>query len=652
MLTDQVKAELDQVQPTEFHKRLLDHARGLVDMSRTHMSTYYAGWDDAQNAYKAWQNLDKDDKAAILANRPTKQRVPMVYAKVQTFKAFILSLYFQRPRFYELDPVGSEDSEYKELAEVLVDRDLKLNSWFNVCNRWAGNLAKYGIGILKHSWTEEFAYINKTITTAPNKFFGIALGEGKSETKRVKIPKRMGNKITTISPYNFLPDVRFPLVNFEEGEFCADESEMAKNKLVQLEGEGVCAGVKYIQPLLPTRAAWRVRNQATRQSRINYANPNATPNLVRITEVQIKIVPAKFMLADGKPLGDETYPVKYLLWIANDQRIIRLDAMQYLHDAFTWDVAQYDEEEDTFLSTSLSELICPLQNTADWFFNTRVANVSQNLEDKLIVDPVGVDMDSIKNRGRVILLKKGASRAGVDKFVKQMEVRDVTMRHMEDVASCGQMINSVSGLTENLSGNYASGRRSASESRVVTQAASSRPKLIAQSAWNSCLAKFGQKLLTNLRQGLTPELIVKYAGSQWANPEKQQILANFTSTPEDLLCACDLFVYEGTLESENNYLAQQLMELFNQLIQLGPQGLLTLELSPKLLLEKIYTLLGVGSLDAYSITKDPQTLQKLIQQFAQQLAMQMLTQQQSATPGLPGPPPPDEYAQPNPAGPQ
>lgn len=632
MLTEQVKKELDLVQPTAFHEKLRTHVGTLVDMSRAHMQGYYGQWDAAQNAYKAFQALDKDDKKAILQGNPTKQRIPAVYAKVQTFKAFVLSLYFQRPRFYELVPVGMEDQVYKELAEVLLDRDLKVNNWFNILNRWSGNLAKFGLGVLKHSWEEDFAYFTSETTEPPTTFLGIPFGKGKPTTTVKKVPKRMGNKVTSVSPYNFLPDVRHPLTKFSEGEFCADECDMSMNKLQQLEAEGVCAGIKHIQPLTPTRCQWRVRNQATRNSKINYNNAQATSALVRITEVQIKLIPAKFMLEDGVPLGTETYPVKYLLWIANDQRIIRLSSMNYLHDEFTWDVAQYDEDDETFLSTSLAELITPLQDISDWFFNTRVANVSQNLEDKLVVDPVGVDMDSLKQRGRIILLKKGASRAGVDKFIKQLDVRDVTARHMEDSAQVGMVINSVSGLSENLSGNYHSGRRSASESRVVTQGAAARPKLIAQSAWNSCLSPLGAKMLLNLRQGLSPDLIIKYAGQEWAAPEKQEALIGFTSTVEELVCSCDLFTYEGTLESEKNYLAQQLMELFQQMIQLGPTGLLNMELSPKLLLNKVYELLGVGSLQAYSITKDPQTLQNIVQQMAQQLAIQMLEQQAAQQP--------------------
>jgi hypothetical protein len=145
--------------------------------------------------------------------------------------------------------------------------------------------------------------------------------------------------------------------------------------------------------------------------------------------------------------------------------------------------------------------------------------------------------------------------------------------------------------------------------------------------WGSCLGPLGQKLLTNLRQGLTPDLIVRYGGQQYAAPEKQAVITAFSSTQEELVRACDLFVYEGTLESEKNYLAQQLTELFTQMINLGPTGLLQMDISPKLLLEKIYELHGVGSLQNYSLQKDSQTLMNLVQQMAQQMAQQMVEQQ-------------------------
>jgi hypothetical protein len=61
--------------------------------------------------------------------------------------------------------------------------------------------------------------------------------------------------------------------------------------------------------------------------------------------------------------------------------------------------------------------------------------------------------------------------------------------------------------------------------------------------------------------------------------------------------------------------------------------MINLELSPKLLLEKVYELLGVGSLQAFNIQKDPQTLQNMVNLIVQQTLQQYAEQQQSAIAG-------------------
>jgi hypothetical protein len=627
MLTEKVKKELEAVQKTETHQRLFQHVMSLTDMSRQYMKGFFTRWDEQHSAYKAYRTLDKDDLKAIQEGRPTKTTVPMVYAKVQTFKSFILGLYFQRPRFYELQSVGAEDEDYKELSEVLLDKDLQRNNWYNKVAQWSSHLAKHGVAILKHSWTEDYVYFDQQVSQDVMTFGGV--GFGKEEvTKRTRVPRYFGNKVGVVSPYNFLPDVRHPLNEFQEGEFCADEFEISRTKLYQLQHEGVVAGLKDL-PVMTSERAWtRKRWGLDRKSQINYTNPEQSQNLVRITEIQIKIVPSQFELADGSKLGTEDYPVMYLIWVANDVRIIRLEQMGYLHASFTYDLAEFDEDDHEFLNMSLVDVVQNLQNTSDWFMNSRVESVSRAIEDKLVVDPIGIEVESVKNRSRIILMKKGASRQGIDSFIKQLEVRDVTQGHLQDIGLLAQMVNSVSGVNENAQGQYHSGRRSATEARVVTQGATARLKYIAQLAWNSCMAPFGRKLLVNLRQGLPVEYIIKCAGSQYAAEDKQQALQLFKATPEDLISSHDFWVYDGTLSSEKGYTAQQLMELFQQIIQLGPQGLINLEISPKLLLEKVYELLGIPNLRAFDIQKDPQTLQNAVAQIVQQVLMQQMQQMQ------------------------
>ena len=141
-------------------------------------------------------------------------------------------------------------------------------------------------------------------------------------------------------------------------------------------------------------------------------------------------------------------------------------------------------------------------------------------------------------------------------------------------------------------------------------------------------------MLLNLRQGLQPEDIILVAGQEWAEQEKQSALIAFISDAKTLVRQTDFFVYDGTLESEKTYLAQILKELFETVISLGPQGLVQLDVSPKLILESIYELLGVGALSEFALTKDPQTLQNAVNQIVQQQIQQYV--QQLGSSGAPG----------------
>lgn len=605
------------------HEKLYRHVQEVTDMSRNYMSKMYTKWDAQNNAYRAYRSLDKDDIKAIQEGRPSKQAIPMVYAKVQTFKSFVLGMYFQRPRFYELTSVGVEDEDYKELAEVLLEGDLEYNGWYNKVAQWSTHLGKHGLGIIKHSWKEDFDYV-PSVTLQPAFAFG-PFSFGKSEVETVtKVPTFAGNEISVVSPYSFLPDVRFNLVDFQKGEFCGDEFDISRVELFKMQQNGEVAGINSLPVLSYERAGFRKRIGLDRRSHINYNAPDRTPNLVRITATQIKVTPSQFELADGTKLGKENYPVHYLVWIANDHKIIKLEPMGHLHRKFTYNLAQYDEDDTDFCNMSLTDLVQPLQDTADWFLNSRIESVSRAIEDKLIVDPIGVEVETVRNRSRLILLKKGASRAGVDKYIKQLDVHDVTTNHPQDIALIGQMVNSITGVSDNMQGNYHSGRRSAAEARVVAQGSSARIKMIAQIAWGSCMVPLGKCLLTNLRQGLSPEMIIKYAGQDWLAPEKQPAIIQFNSEPAQLISSRDFFVFDGTLSTEKNYTAQQLSELFQQVIALGPQGIVSLELSPKLLLEKIYELLGVPSLKAFDIRKDPQTLQNAVMSMIQTIMQEQM----------------------------
>jgi hypothetical protein len=616
-----IAKELSREEHTMFHQEMLDHCRGLVRSSRNYMQTFYSTWEEWHNIYRSYRCEDKNDVKAKEEGRPSKQVIPMTYAKVQTFVSFVMAIMTQRQRVFELDAQGVEDYEYKELCEKILDSDVKQNPFHKVLRQHLTDIAKFGLGIMKHTWDEEYVYVPTTMQGPEIKIFGLSFG-GKTTTEVQKVLKRQGNKLCCISPFDFFPDTRYPLSDLHKGEFCADECDMSRNDLFRRQSEGTVAGIKHVETI-SNEAADRMRQYAKR-SRVNFDDPSKTSHIVRVTRMQVKVTPSQFLLSDGRALGKEDTPTMYVVEIANDSRIIRCEPAGYLHGEFTYEVGQFDEDQHDFINQSLSDVLDRLQETIDWFMNSRVESVTRTIDNQLVVDPLGVDMATIVNRSRVILLKKGASRTGVDRYIKQLQVQDVTSRHMDDVQQLTTIMQMVSGVNENAMGQYHTGRRSATESRVVAQGAAARLKNIAESIWYSSLQPTGLKMLLNLRQGLSEESIIKVAGEEYL--QKPELIQRFSASPQELVRQCDYFMYDGTLASEKAYMAQTLLELFTTVTTLGPQGLINLEISPKLLIEKIYELLGVGSLQQFNLAKDPQTLMNLVNMIVQQ-TMQQYAQQ-------------------------
>ena len=100
-----------------------------------------------------------------------------------------------------------------------------------------------------------------------------------------------------------------------------------------------------------------------------------------------------------------------------------------------------------------------LQSVVGWFINSRIQSVSRTIDNWLVADPSGIDLATIENRSRVILLKKAAARLGVERFVKQLTVQDNTTGHINDAQMLMQFLQTVTGVNENAMGQYNSGRR-------------------------------------------------------------------------------------------------------------------------------------------------------------------------------------------------
>jgi hypothetical protein len=608
-VTEAVIKELSSDSPelSEFHQELLEHVRELVKMSRSKMSRYYDDWDKQQEVYKGERQPDKADVEQELRGKPVKMVVPTTFAQVMTFTSFLFLLYTQNKTFYELIPTGDEDygSKHRDMEKVL-ERDTRANQWNAMLFQHLLDTSRFGTGVLECCWTRKMTRIYVPEEPVVATIAGVET-EVRAGSEWREYLKYEGNLVRPVSPYRWFPDTRYPIVDFQRGEFCASEEEYSKTLLKDLEEAGEVAGVEHIQPLPrnleksrggPTRMGSDLIPAARGAAMAGPTSASKVSGCVLVTKVQVWIVPSKFKFGNEKKLGPEEFPVLYHIWYANDNRVIRVEPAYWWHNEFGWTLAQFTPDMQQTVALGVADLIYRLQDVITWLINARVTDVRRNLRGRNIVNPAFIDTKTLDSEGD-IYLRKGANPAMIERAIRPVDVNNVTQGHFTDAGELGKIMEVVTGVNANAMGQYNSGRRSASEARVVTAGAAGRMKMHGQLIWDTSLGRLGRLMLSNLRQSLSLESFTSVVG---VDPMIQARFEAFKGTPEEVIGGGDYFTFDSTLQSERSFVAQSLQELLVAVIN-NPEAAQMLDIDPRSMLGEIQFLRGAGNISRFSLQK-------------------------------------------------
>jgi hypothetical protein len=234
---------------------------------------------------------------------------------------------------------------------------------------------------------------------------------------------------------------------------------------------------------------------------------------------------------------------------------------------------------------------------------------------------MGIDTRTLDGEGD-IYLRQSASKSGVDRWIKQLQMQDVTGNHMNDVDILGKLMEVVTGVNGNAMGQYNSGRRSAQEARVVTAGAAGRMKMHGHLIWESLLAPLAQMMVSNSRQSLSFAQFARIIGGGDPNDQQTRYSA-FRGTPEEVICGEDYFVFDSTLASEKGFMAQSIQELLSIILSSNPQAamMLTQKLDPVKMIDEIYYLRGAGPVSRFQFSPEEQQAMQM-QMMAAQLQAQ------------------------------
>lgn len=604
-----IQKELSKEEPSDFHSQMLTDTKALVQTSRKAMQMSYEKWDHNAQVFEQFHQLDQQDRKARERKEPEKQIFPLSYSQQMTFIAFCHTLYTQRERLFELMGNNLESQKPAKLMEALLARDLNYNQFEIKLFMFLLDIARFGIGVFKSSWKRETQQIRAQIVKPPlMQIFGVSLGGGTTEELQTAT-KFLGNDLMNVSPYRFFPDTRLPLVRFQEGEFVASEDEYSYVTLKQWEKDGVIVGTQFLKPYATKILEDRGQMQRRFTNDFNLVDAGIvdrggqSKGKFIYTEVQRTLIPNEYKIGSDT-LGEEDYPVKYIIGYCNDNRVVRCEPLGYIHDQFTYDVGQYTPDQLHLLSQSLSDSIDGLQSLVTWFLNSRVTSVRKVISDKLVVDPEGVEMKDLQDRNPIIRLKPFAAGRGVDKFIKQLDLQDVTQGHIKDVEFLKDFAQSATGINDNILGQFNVGRRSATEARNVNAGAASRLKMIASLLFVQCFVPMGQKMMSNLRDGLDEEAVIKLVGIDGM----EDLPGFFKATKQDLVGSYDFEVFDGTLPSEKGQQATVLENILAEVMK-NPQIAVALQIDPKALLLEIMILRGIRNPNRFLLQAPPQAEQ-------------------------------------------
>ena len=107
------------------------------------------------------------------------------------------------------------------------------------------------------------------------------------------------------------------------------------------------------------------------------------------------------------------------------------------HDKFPFVVLEYEPEGYSIASRGVGEVLRPINDTMDWLLNSHLYSVRKALNDQFVVDPSQIEISDLENPlpGGAIRLSPGAYGNDTRQALNQLEVRDVTQTHLNDMSA-------------------------------------------------------------------------------------------------------------------------------------------------------------------------------------------------------------------------
>jgi len=545
--------------PYESRKHLLikDALKDRIALSREKMSQRYSDWEKNEERFLAYlpeTNADALRRGKRNTGYPqlTRLEIPYSYAVALTAHTYWTSVFLSRNPVFQLSARHGEPQMAVQAMEALLDYQLNVGGMQVPLYIWLLDPAKYGFGVVGTYWDEESVVVSR-VEEEQATYLGIPI-DGKTVKRRVteRIPGYKGNRLYNVRPQDFFPDPRVPISRLQDGEFVGRYVEVSWNTVLKKAAANQYFNITELKNYLKSRQQSE-REQGSSQITLPDAKDDMAigpPPIsmgkskedrpyVSMHEIYVELVPNEWQL------GPSDYPEKWVFTLAEDAVIIGAQPLGLYHNKFPFFIQEYEPDGYSLFSRSMIEVMDPLQNTLSWLINTHLQSVRKAINDMFVVDPSKIMMKDITDpkEGKLIRLKPEYYGTNPADAVHQLQVVDITQNHLRDANIITDLIQRVTGVTDNIMGlQDPGGRKTATEVRTSSGFGINRLKTNAEymsaMGWHPLISA----LVQTTQQKYDGDQQFKIAGNLVSDAQRFMQV-----NPEDIAGFFDYVPVDGTL---------------------------------------------------------------------------------------------------------
>lgn len=486
------------------HRRLLKNLDQRIKIAKRGQQNRHEKWRMAENNVMAF--VPESDIDALRRSRRdngtpayTTIMLPYTYANLMAFHTYITSVFFARTPVHQFAGRHGETEQQTQALEAMIAYQVDVGVIMGPYYIWFYDAGKYGLGVVGTYWEKEVNHVAMLQ----------AAGDPADPAGKVVVTTEVevyeGNRVYNISPWDFFPDPRVPVGQFQRGEFVAVRRRITWGEVLRREALGfymntdeLKKGVGKADQSVGGRSEPDSALERPEEFSYNDDWDQSRPSVIEAYEIYVDLVPKEW------GLGPSGYPQKWVFTVTADMAIIfGCQPLGYLHCRFPFDVFESEVEGYGTYNRGLPEILQPIQETMDWLLNTHFYNVRAALNNLFLVDPTKVVMKDfeVADAGGIIRLKPEAYGQDMRTFFHQVPIADVTQQNIGDLGLMQNLGEKASGINESMMGVLqGSSRRTATEVRSSTGFGVSRLKTVSEYASCTAFTPHSQKLVMNSQQ--------------------------------------------------------------------------------------------------------------------------------------------------------